>query len=133
MARMTETGTDMTIRLIRCVALAGLLVSAPATGRAQDAASTSLRVRWDVDQPVSGLLTVCGRVFNDRPMTAVRVRVRAEGLDERGGVVSRREGQVLGQISSGSAGLFCITMAAGPVSYRVTVISADWTGGTDGP
>jgi len=121
----------MTIRLIRCVALAGLLVSAPATGVAQDV--TALRVRWDVDQPVSGLLTVCGRVFNDRPMSAVRVRVRAEGLDERGGVVSQREGQVLGQISSGSAGLFCITMAAGPASYRVTVIGADWTGGTDSP
>lgn len=123
----------MTRRLIRCVALAGLLLSFSAAGQAQDPATTSLRVRWDVDQPVSGLLTVCGRVFNDRPMTAVRVRVRAEGLDERGGVVSRREGQVLGQISSGSAGLFCLTMAAGPASYRVTVISADWTGGNDGP
>lgn len=124
---MTGTGANMTIRLIRCVALAGLLLSSPAAGQAQDAATTSLRVRWDVDQPVAGLLTVCGRVFNDRPMTAVGVRVRAEGLDQSGAVVSQREGQVLGQISSGSAGLFCITMAAGPAAFRVTVISAGWT------
>jgi len=72
-------------------------------------------------------------VFNDQQMAARRVRVRVEGLDERGEVTRRRDGDVLGQISSRSAGLFCVSMAAGAATYRVTVVSVDWVAETQSP
>ncbi|HEX9477448.1 MAG TPA: hypothetical protein VGA90_01740 [Methylomirabilota bacterium] len=66
-------------------------------------------------------------------MSAAHVRLRVEGLDERGGVTGRREAEVLGQVPSGGSALYCITMFAGAATYRVTVIGADWTAGSDGP
>ena len=118
----------MTIPLMRYAAFTALLVLLPSIGRAQETVdASSLRLRWEVDPPAHGLQTVCGRVFNDRPMTSARrVRVRVEGLDERGGVIGRREGDVLGQISSRSIGLFCVSMVAGAAKYEVTIVTVDW-------
>jgi hypothetical protein len=93
----------------------------------------ALRIRWESDPPVHGLQTVCGRVFNDGPMDARHVRVRVEGLDERGGVTGRREGDVLGQVSSRGIGLFCISMSAGAATYRVTIVRADWVAAPESP
>lgn len=124
----------MAMRLMRYTALLGLLVLLPSTGPAQETGDAGpLRIRWEADPPAQGLQTVCGRVFNDRPMSARRVRVRVEGLDARGEVTGRREGDVLGQISSRSAGLFCIVMAAGAASYRVTIATAEWATETEAP
>src|SRR4026208_1277143 len=124
----------MTMRRMGYVAVVGWLGLLPSGGPAQDAGgASSLRVRWDVDPPAQGLQTVCGRVFNDQQMAARRVRVRVEGLDERGEVTRRRDGDVLGQISSRSAGLFCVSMAAGAATYRVTVVSVDWVAETQSP
>jgi len=116
------------------VAVVGWLALLPSGSPAQDAVdASSLRLRWDVDPPAQGLQTVCGRVFNDQQMAARRVRVRVEGLDERGEVTRRRDGDVLGQISSRSAGLFCVSMAAGAATYRVTVVSVDWVAESQSP
>jgi hypothetical protein len=124
----------MTRRVIRGAALMGCLVLSPAMGQAQaPGEAIPLRVQWEADAPRSGLQAVCGHVFNDRPTTAVRVRLRVEGLDGRGGVTAQREGDVLGSVPSGGNALYCITMFAGPATYRVTVIGADWTIGSDGP
>lgn len=124
----------MTMRRMGYVALVGWLALLPSGSPAQDAVdASSLRLRWDVDPPAQGLQTVCGRVFNDQQMAARRVRVRVEGLDERGEVTRRRDGDVLGQISSRSAGLFCVSMAAGAATYRVTVVSVDWVAETQSP
>jgi hypothetical protein len=125
----------MTMRLMRYVALASGLVLLPSTSLAQETvdASSSMRIRWEVDPPASGRQTVCGRVFNDRPMNARRVRLSLEGLDESGGVTVRREGEVLSQISTGSAGLFCISMPAGAASYRVKIVAVDWAAETQSP
>ena len=124
----------MTMRRIGYVALVGWLTVLPWGSPAQEAMdASSLRLRWDVDPPAQGLQTVCGRVFNDQQMAARRVRVRVEGLDERGEVTRRRDGDVLGQISSRSAGLFCVSMAAGAATYRVTVVSVDWVAETQSP
>ena len=124
----------MTMRLIRNVALVSGLLLLPSTGPAQDTADARyLRLRWEVDPPASGLQTVCGRVFNDRPMSARRVRLRLEGLDQAGGVTARRDGEVIGTISPGSAGLFCISMLAGPASYRVTIVAVEWVAETQSP
>ncbi|HEX7217453.1 MAG TPA: hypothetical protein VF578_24830 [Methylomirabilota bacterium] len=124
----------MTMRRIGYVALVGWLTVLPSGSPAQEAMdASSLRLRWDVDPPAQGLQTVCGRVFNDQQMAARRVRVRVEGLDERGEVTRRRDGDVLGQISSRSAGLFCVSMAAGAATYRVTVVSVEWVAETQSP
>jgi hypothetical protein len=109
---------------MRYLAFIGLLVSSTSTSQAQEAAS--LRLRWEADPPAHGLQTVCGRVFNDGPVSIRRVRVRVEGLDERGSVTGRRDGDVLGGVSSRGIGLFCISMLVGAATYRVTVISAEW-------
>ncbi|HEY7041752.1 MAG TPA: hypothetical protein VID28_22980 [Methylomirabilota bacterium] len=122
------------MRPMRYAALVGALLLLPSTSPAQEAVdASSLRLRWEVDPPVSGLQTVCGRVFNDRPTSARRVRLRLEGLDAGGAVTARRDGEVLGQISSGSAGLFCISMQAGAASYRVTIVTVEWVTETQSP
>ena len=123
----------MTTRLIRHLAFMGVLALSPSTSQAQDSVGgTALRILWEVDPPVSGLQTVCGRVFNDGLVDARRVRVRVEGLDERGGVTTRRDGDV-GQIWSRSAGRFCLAMSAGAATYRVTIVGVEWVARPEAP
>ena len=124
----------MTTRLMRHLAFMGLLALSPSTGQAQEpVGATALRIQWEVDPPVSGLQAVCGRVFNDGMVDAKRVRVRVEGLDERGGVTGRRDGEVVGQVSSRGLGLFCLTMSAGAATYRVTIIGTEWVAAPESP
>ena len=124
----------MTRRLMRQLAFMGLLALSPSTSQAQEPlGATALRIRWEADPPVHGLQTVCGRVFNDGPVDARRVRVRVEGLDERGGVTGRRDGDVLGGVSFRGIGLFCLSMSAGAATYRVTIVGADWVAGPEAP
>ena len=119
---------------MRYVALMSVLAFSPSTSRAQEPADAMyLRVRWEAEPPAHGLLTVCGRVLNDRSMSARRVRVRVEGVDERGAVTVRRDGDVLGQVSSRGTGLFCLTVSAGAATYRVTVVAADWAAEAESP
>jgi hypothetical protein len=118
---------------MRHLAFMSLLAFFPSTSRAQEpVGATALRIVWEAGQPVSGLQTVCGRVFNDGPVDARRVRVRVEGLDERGGVTQRRDGDA-GQVWSRSIGRFCLTMSAGAATYRVTIVGADWVAGPEAP
>ena len=92
----------MTTRLMGHLAFMGLLALYPSTGQAQEpVGATALRLQWESDQPVSGLQAVCGRVFNDGPVDARRVRVRVEGLDERGGEMG-----TLGKSGLGASGGF---------------------------
>ena len=128
------TDARMTTRLMRPLAFMSLLALSPSTSQAQEpVGATALRIQWEVDPPVSGLQAVCGRVFNDGPVDARRVRVRVEGLDERGGVTQRRDGDVLGRVSSRGIGRFCLTMSAGAATYRVTIVGADWVAGPEAP
>jgi hypothetical protein len=124
----------MTRQLLRHVAFMGLLAVSPSTSQAQEpVGATALRIRWEVDPPVHGLQTVCGRVSNDGPVDARRVRVRVEGLDERGGVTARRDGEVLGRVSSRGIGRFCLTTSAGAATYRVTIVGVEWVAGPEAP
>ncbi len=123
----------MTMRLMRQLAFVGLLAWYPSTSQAQEPTGASaLRILWESSPPVSGLQTVCGRVFNDGPVDARRVRVRVEGLDERGGVTQRRDGDA-GQVWSKSIGRFCLTMSAGAATYRVAIVGVDWVAGPESP
>ncbi len=124
----------MTTRLMRHLAVMGLLVLSPLPSQAQDpVGAMALRIRWESDPPAHGLQAVCGRVFNDGPVDAKRVRIRVEGLDERGGVTGRRDGDVPGQVWSRGIGLFCMTMSAGAATYRVTIIGAEWVAAPEAP
>ena len=124
----------MTTRLMRHLAFMGLLALYPSTSQAQEpVGATALRIQWESDQPVSGLQAVCGRVFNDGPVDARRVRVRVEGLDERGGVTQRRDGDVLGRVSSRGIGRFCLTMSAGAATHRVTIVGVEWVARPEAP
>jgi hypothetical protein len=119
---------------MRHVAVVGLLALSSSTGLAQEpVGATPLRIRWEADAPAYGLQAVCGRVFNDGPVDARRVRVRVEGLDEHGGVTARRDGDVVGQISSRGIGRFCLTMSAGAATYRVTIVGAEWVAAPEAP
>jgi hypothetical protein len=41
-------------------------------------------------------------------------------------VTTRRDGDVLGQVSSRGIGRFCLTMSAGAATYRVTIVGIEW-------
>src|SRR4026207_1748713 len=94
----------MTMRRMGYVAVVGWLALLPSGSPAQDAVqASSLRLRGDVEPPARGLQTVCGRVFNDQQRAARRVRVRVEGLDERGEGTRRRGGGGRGRSAAGAA------------------------------
>ena len=120
------------MRPMRHLTVVGLLVLSSATSQAQPIGASPLRVLWEADPPASGLQAVCGRVFNDGSIDARRVRVRVEGLDERGDVITRRDGDVLGQVSSRGIGRFCLTMSA-TTAYRVTIVSVEWVPAPESP
>jgi hypothetical protein len=119
---------------MRYLAVVGLLVFLPATSPAQEQVGPGgLRVFWDAAAPASGLQAVCGRVLNDGNVDARRVRVRVEALDDKGTVTARRDGDVLGQVSSRGIGRFCLSMAASTGTFRVTIISVDWVPTAESP
>ena len=66
------------------------------------------------------------------PMDVTHV-TRVEGLDERGGVTGRRDGDVLGQVWSRGIGLFCLTTSAGAATYRVTIVGVEWVARPEAP
>lgn len=124
----------MTLRSMRYLAFVGVLILCPTTSRAQEqVGSGGLRVLWEAAAPASGLQAVCGRVFNDGPVDARRVRIRVEALDDKGTATARRDGDVLGQVSSRGIGRFCLTMAASTGTYRVSVISVEWVAAPESP
>jgi hypothetical protein len=99
----------------------------PTGGWAQNfGGSPSMRVQWEADSPRNGLQAVCGRVFNDHRVTAVRVRLQVEGLDASGLVINSRATEVLGEVRSEGNAFFCVPVQAGVTTYRVTVSGADW-------
>ncbi len=121
------------MRAIRYLAFVGLLALPASASEGQEPPGASpLRLAWESAPPSYGLQAVCGRVFNDGPVDARRVRVRVEALNDRGDVTSRRDGDVLGQVSSRGIGRFCLTMAAAP-DYRVSIVFAEWAAAPESP
>ena len=124
----------MNLRSMRYLAFVGLLIPCPTTSEAQEQVGPGgLRVFWEAAAPASGLQAVCGRVLNDGNVDARRVRVRVEGLDDKGTVTARRDGDVLGQVSSRGIGRFCLTMGASTGTYRVNIISVEWAAAPESP
>jgi hypothetical protein len=119
---------------MRYLAFVGLLALSASPSQGQEpVGAVPLRIAWEADAPAHGLQAVCGRVFNDGSVDARRVRVRVEALNESGDVTSRRDGDVLGQVSSRGIGRFCLTMAAGAASYRATIVYTQWAAAPESP
>lgn len=115
----------------------GACLLAVAAGAGVSAAESSswglpLRVEWEADPPRDGLQAVCGRVFNDQPVTAWHVVLLVEELDGTERVTNSRQVEVLGEVPSEGNALFCVPEPAGATSYRVRVIGAGWMSSTGG-
>jgi hypothetical protein len=82
------------VNIVVTLVLMGALVGLPGDGWAQSfGGHTQMHVQREADPPRNGLQAVCGRVFNDRQVTATRVRIQLDGLDANGRVIRSREAE----------------------------------------
>ncbi len=117
--------------MIKRILWSACLMAAVATGPGVSGAESPqaappLRVQWEADQARDGLQAVCGRVFNDQSVAARHVVLLVEGLDGMNQVATRREVEVLGDVPAEGWAFYCVPEQAGPSTYRVRVIGADW-------
>ena len=87
-----------------------------------------LRVTWNSERIGPSRVLILGDVQNLSRLTANRVILKAEGLDESGKVVSRVRGYVPGDIPGRAASNFEIRLvpAGSERQYRVTVESFEF-------
>ncbi len=115
--------------LIGAMGSMGLLAGAAGGATAQDSGTVQvpyLRVEWQFDSVRGNYRNACGRVFNDREVPARHVMIMFEGLDSSGQQVSRRFGEVIGDVPPRAYSIFCLMVKSGGASYRVTVPAVDW-------
>ncbi len=105
--------------------LAGVLTGAAAqdSGTAQ---APYLRVEWQMDSARGQWRNACGRVFNDRDTPARHVMIMFEGFDSEGHQVSRRFGEVVGDVPGHGYSVFCLMVKAGGATYKVSVPAVEW-------
>jgi len=92
-----------------------------------------LRVEWQLESTRGAFRNFCGRVYNDREVPARGVVILFEGLDGDGQLVSRRFGEVIGDVQASSYSIFCLMVPAKGTTYRVTVSRVDWGGSGQSP
>jgi hypothetical protein len=87
-----------------------------------------LRVTWKSERLGPSRVLILGDIQNLSALTANRVILKAEGLDESGKVVSRARGYVSGDIPGRGSSNFEIRMvpAGAERQYRVTVESFEF-------
>ncbi len=118
--------------------IAALTVAAFLTGAAgvsaQVYAPQSLeryfRLEWQVTRSEKGP-AIEGYVYNKAMRTAERMRLQIEHLDASGGVVGRSTMWVLGGVPMDGRAYFRASVPDA-TSYRVQVLTFDWTGGGGG-
>jgi hypothetical protein len=91
-----------------------------------------LRVEWELEGTRGAYRNFCGRVYNEREVPARHVVILFEGFDGDGQPVSRRFGEVIGEVPSSGYSIFCLLVPAKGSTYRVTVPTVDWGGGGGG-
>ena len=102
------------------------VAAAPIPGEAQGPGDDPLlRLRWQADPARDGLQAVCGEVLNDGTLAAQHVRLLVEELDGNGGVINRRELEVLGEVPADGRSYFCVPEPAGASTFRLSVTGAD--------
>jgi hypothetical protein len=115
--------------LIVAVATTGLLLGAGAIVAGQEMGTEQigrLRVQWELESTRGAWRNFCGRVYNDREVPARHVVILFEGFDGAGQQVSRRFGEVIGDVPSSGYAIFCLMVPAKGTTYRVTVPSVEW-------
>jgi hypothetical protein len=110
---------------------------AGAAAVAQDSGTTKvppyLRVEWQLESTRGAFRNFCGRVYNDREVPARHVVILFEGFDGDGQPVSRRFGEVIGDVQASSYSIFCLMVPAKGTTYRVTVPVVEWGGAAQSP
>lgn len=85
-----------------------------------------LRVQWELETTRGAWRNFCGRVYNDREVPARHVVILFEGFDSAGQEVSRRFGEVIGDVPASGYSIFCLMVPAKGSTYRVTIPSVEW-------
>jgi hypothetical protein len=134
---MKERGRHVsTVRMLIGVFVSTWLVTSVGAS-AQESGSTKvppyLRVEWQLESTRGAFRNFCGRVYNDREVPARGVVILFEGFDSDGQPVSRRFGEVIGDVQASSYSIFCLMVPAKGTTYRVTVPRVDWGGTGQSP
>jgi hypothetical protein len=121
--------------LIVAMATTGLVLGAEAIAAGQEmgtAQAANLRVQWELEAGRGAWRNFCGRVYNDREVPARHVVILFEGFDGAGQQVSRRFGEVIGDVPASGYSIFCLMVPAKGTTYRVTVPAVEWGFSTGG-
>jgi hypothetical protein len=120
-------------RQIAALTIAALLTGA-AGSSAQIYAPESLeryfRLEWEVTRGRKGP-AIEGYIYNKGPRPAERMRLQIEHLGVSGRVVGSSTTWVLGGVPMGGRAYFSASVPEA-TSYRVQVLSFDWSGGGGG-
>lgn len=114
------------LALIAALASTGVLAGVAAAQDSGTARAPYLRLEWQFDSARGEYRNACGRVFNDRDVPARHVMIVFEGFDGEGKQVSRRFGEVVGDVPGRAYAIFCLMVKAGAATYRVSVPAVDW-------
>jgi hypothetical protein len=115
--------------LVGALISVALLLGAGTGAIGQESGSTktqSLRVEWELQSARGAYRNFCGRVYNEREVPARHVVILFEGFDGAGLQVSRRFGEVIGDVPASSYSIFCLLVPDKGTTYRVTVPGVDW-------
>ena len=124
------------VRWAIVAALAVTLLGAVATNAGAQpraivgSAELGLGVTWEAGRTARGPV-ISGYVVNDSGVTADRVMLRIESLDETGKVVNTRTGYVMGTVPAFNRAYFQVSVP-GATSYRVAISSFQWIKGDGG-
>ncbi len=85
-----------------------------------------IRVDWALERTKRPLWTLCGNVYNDRPVSARHVELLVERLDASGSSASSRALHSITDVPAGGRSIFCLPVPAGSGPYRISVQAVDW-------
>jgi hypothetical protein len=83
------------------------------------------KIDWKVDTS-KGRPIVWGYVSNESGMTAAKMRLLAEGLDQSGGILFQELAWVPFTLTPGTRSYFEVPLPREAPTYRVSVFSFDW-------
>ena len=116
-------------RRIAVFTVAALLTAAPGVSAqlyAPQSLESYFRLEWEVTHGKKGP-AIEGYVYNQAMWTAERMRLQIDRLDASGKIAGSSTVWVLGQIRMDSRAFFSASVPEA-ASYRVQVLSFDWTG-----
>jgi hypothetical protein len=121
----------MNCRSLGALAAMWLLAGAASAAGAQNKGTAQipyLRLEWEFESARGAWQNACGRVFNDRDVAARHVMIMFEGFDSQGKKVSRRFGEVVGDVPPRGYAIFCLQVKSGGATYQASIPGVDWGG-----